>query len=77
MASGLAGAILRHFPHTPIPVQAFPELWELMLQDKKNTSGTVRLAVPDAEPFSLRWEELTRPEMERRLHYYNGLSSTP
>lgn len=77
MASDLAGATLRHFPHTPIPGQAFPELWELMLQDKKNTSGTVQMAVPDAEPFSLRWVELTRPEMEQRLHYYNGLSPNP
>lgn len=61
------------FPHRPIPESAFPALWELMLQDKKNTSGAVRIAVPDAEPFSMRWEEITREEAEWRLRGYNAL----
>lgn len=65
--------ILRHFPHRPIPGDAFPTLWNLILQDKKNASGTVRMAVPGAEPYSLRWTELTREEMAERLEYYNGL----
>lgn len=60
------------FPHRPIPESAFPALWELMLQDKKNTSGAVRIAVPDAEPFSMRWEGITRAEAERRLREYNA-----
>jgi len=65
--------IIRHFGHRPIPESSFPALWKLMLQDKKNASGTVRIAVPDAEPFSISIPELTRKEMERRLRYYNAL----
>ena len=70
---GVSSVILRHFGHRPIPESSFPALWELMLQDKKNTSGAVRIAVPDAEPFSISIPELTRAEMERRLRYYNAL----
>ncbi|MCC6460023.1 MAG: 3-dehydroquinate synthase [Saprospiraceae bacterium] len=65
--------ILSCYGHRPIPEQAFPQLWALMGQDKKNASGAVRMAVPDAEPFSMRLLELTRPDMERRLRYYNRL----
>ena len=69
----LSDIILLHFPHQPIPEDAFPALWELMLHDKKNASGTVRIAVPDTEPFSMRLLELTQDEMGQRLRYYNGL----
>lgn len=66
--------ILNCYGHRPIPEPAFPRLWELMLQDKKNASGAVRMAVPDAEPFSMRLLDLSRPDMERRLRYYNRLA---
>lgn len=71
----LSDIIFRHFPRRPIPENAFPDLWKLMLQDKKNTSGTVRTAVPEVEPFSLRLAGLTREEMVQRLEYYNGLKT--
>ncbi|MCK6695821.1 MAG: hypothetical protein L6Q97_27410, partial [Thermoanaerobaculia bacterium] len=71
----IPAVILRHFGHTLIPESAFPSLWELLLQDKKNASGTVRMAVPDAEPFSMCWMELTREEMQQRLRYYNAINS--
>jgi hypothetical protein len=44
-----------------------------MLQDKKNKSGVVRLALPDAEPFSMRLQETSRADVERRLRRYNVL----
>lgn len=68
-----AAAIRRFFGHRPIPLHAGPELWALLLQDKKNASGAVRMAVPDAEPFSLQLAELTRSDFEQRLAYYNSL----
>ena len=68
----LSDVILRYFPHRLIPENAFPDLWEFMLQDKKNAPGTVRMAVPGAELFSLRLLELTPAEMAERLKYYNG-----
>lgn len=69
---GVESVVFRHFRHRHLPETAFPALWELMLQDKKNASGAVRMAVPDAEPFSLRWIEPTRAEVEKRLLSYNG-----
>jgi len=67
-----AETILRIFGHRPLPESVFPELWERMLHDKKNTSGTVRMAVPDVEPFSLRLQELTREAAYRHLQHYNS-----
>lgn len=61
------------FPCRPIPESAFPAIWDLMLQDKKNKSGVVRLALPDAEPFSMRLQETSRADVERRLRRYNVL----
>ncbi len=61
------------YPHLNIPETAFPGLWRRLLQDKKNTSGTVRMSVPDAMPFSLRMVELTPSELERSLAFYNTL----
>lgn len=66
--------ILRLFDHRPIPHQAFDALWALLQHDKKNASGAVRMAVPDAEPFSLRLETLTRTSLEQRLRSYNAMA---
>ncbi|MBC7777855.1 MAG: 3-dehydroquinate synthase, partial [Phycisphaerae bacterium] len=62
------------FPHRNIAFEAFPAIWELMQQDKKNSSGTVRMAVPDELPYSLKIIEPTKSEVERSLAFYNTLS---
>ncbi len=70
-----AQTILRFFPHRQIPESAFPALWKLMEQDKKNTSGAVRMAVPDVDmSFSMRWIALNQEDAYRRLRRYNGLN---
>ena len=69
----LVSTVLRHFGRRPIPETAFPELWTLMLQDKKNASGAVRVAVPGDKPFDLRLLEPTQAEIEKGLSYYNAL----
>jgi 3-dehydroquinate synthase len=74
IAERLAHDLLRHFPHTLIPENAFPALWQWMLQDKKNTSDTVRMAVPDVLPYSLRMLEPTREQIENSLRFYNRLA---
>ncbi|MFN0037000.1 MAG: 3-dehydroquinate synthase [Saprospiraceae bacterium] len=61
------------FPHKKIDPSAFPAIWTLMQQDKKNSSGTVRMAVPDEEPFSLKIIEPTQKDVERGLAFYNSL----
>ncbi len=66
-----------HFPRRPIPESAFPEIWNLMQQDKKNTAGKVRVAVPGAEPFSMRVLEPSREEVGRSLLFYNSLKFSP
>jgi len=61
------------FPHRNIDSDIFPAIWELMLQDKKNSSGTVRMAVPDELPFSMKIIEPTQADVERSLVFYNAL----
>lgn len=61
------------FPQKNIPETAFPALWESIQQDKKNSSGNVRLAVPDENPFSLKILEIQCSDLERSLRYYNAL----
>ncbi len=58
------------FPHRNIPSTAFPAIWELMQQDKKNSSGTVRMAVPDEVPFSLKILTPTPLEVAQSLEFY-------
>ena len=71
----LAPVIFRVFGSRHIPVSAFPDLWELMQQDKKNASGRVRMALPDAKIFSMKMENLSRSTLEQRLQAYNQLST--
>lgn len=66
-----------HFPHRPIPESAFPEIWNLMQQDKKNAAGKVRMTVPGEEPFSVKILEPNREEVERSLLFYNSLKFPP
>ncbi len=61
------------FLHRNIDPSIFPAIWALMLQDKKNSSGTVRMAVPDEGPYSLKIIEPTKADVERSLLYYNDL----
>ena len=62
------------FPFRKIPTSSFPELWALMQQDKKNTSGTVRMAVPDEESFSMKVLVASQSEeMEQSIQHYNAL----
>ncbi len=62
------------FLHRNIDPGIFPAIWELMQQDKKNSSGTVRMAVPDEGPYSLKIVEPTQADVERSLALYNALS---
>ena len=62
------------FPHRKIDTGIFPAIWELMQQDKKNSSGTVRMAVPDEMPFSMKIIEPTQADVKRSLVFYNDLS---
>jgi 3-dehydroquinate synthase len=64
---------LHVFTHRMIPTTAFPELWTLMQQDKKNLSGTVRMTVPDKGPFSMKIIVPTQSDLERSLQYFNAL----
>lgn len=66
--------IKSHFPHRPILASAFPDLWNLMQQDKKNAAGKVRMAVPGPEPFSMQILEPSREEIEQSLLFYNSLN---
>lgn len=63
-----------HFPYHNIPTTTFPEIRERMLQDKKNSSGEVRLALPAETPFSLKLIEPTPQDIDRSLDYYNRLA---
>lgn len=63
-----------HFPHRKIPESAFPAIWALMQQDKKNSSGTVRMTVPDEKPYSLRYLEPQQRDIDALLRYYNTLA---
>lgn len=42
-------------------------IWALMQQDKKNSSGTVRMAVPDEWPFSIKILQPTSEAVEQAL----------
>jgi 3-dehydroquinate synthase len=48
----------RLYPPRAIPKDAWPELWNLMLNDKKNKAGAVRFTVPASEPYSMKVVEL-------------------
>jgi 3-dehydroquinate synthase len=70
----VANILLRYFPVVSIPETASPILWNMMLQDKKNSSGTVRMAVPDELPFSLNILELSEMQFQTLLSEYQRFS---
>ncbi len=63
------------FTHRNIDLTTFPAIWKLLQQDKKNSSGTVRMAVPDENPYSLNIIEPTQADVARSLEFYNELLS--
>lgn len=63
------------FPHLKIAPKTIPEIWALMQQDKKNSSGTVRMTVPDEIPFSMKILEPTQQDLDQRLLQYNTLAT--
>lgn len=72
-AQPLEKIISEHFRFPSIPPEAAPELWSLMLHDKKNASGSVRMALPDAKPLSLKTVETNQGELKRSLMYFKEL----
>lgn len=62
--------VARFFPMPAIPVTAHARLWDLMLQDKKNTHGAVRMALPGAEPYELTVHHLDYAALERSMAFY-------
>lgn len=65
--------VMAAFPHRHIPESAFPAIWALMQQDKKNASGKVRMALPDALPYAMKIVEPSQADVEKGLRFYNGL----
>jgi 3-dehydroquinate synthase len=63
--------IFRFFKLRPIPEHAFDDILQMMAQDKKNASGKVRMALPDANPYSLRWLEPASNEIKGALSAFN------
>jgi 3-dehydroquinate synthase len=69
----LISIVQRFYPHRVVPESALPELWNLMQQDKKNAAGAVRMALPDAEPYTLHLMDLTYEDLARSLMVCNML----
>lgn len=72
-ADQLEKTILSHFQFRPVALEIAPQLWAAMQQDKKNSSGKVRMALPDEEAWSLKIVETDQQELERGLTYFNRL----
>ncbi|MBL7829329.1 MAG: 3-dehydroquinate synthase [Saprospiraceae bacterium] len=70
-ANLLKKQLMSIFKLDPIPLQAVSSLWMLMQQDKKNASGKVRIALPDALPFTMQVLEITQADLERSLLHFN------
>jgi 3-dehydroquinate synthase len=65
--------ILRIFPHRDISADLTPEIWQTMLQDKKNKSGAVRMTVPKSMGLDMEILEPSQEEVRDSLLFYNGL----
>jgi 3-dehydroquinate synthase len=57
----IEAVLRRYFPPLHVPPDAFPLLWETMLQDKKNEQGKVRMTVPGNTPFSYEIHQIGWP----------------
>lgn len=58
------------FPKVPIPKETYNSLWQLMQQDKKNSSGAVRLAIPDELPYTMKVLDITELQLGNLLQKY-------
>lgn len=67
------GVIKRHYAHRPIPEAALPAILQFMQQDKKNSGGKLRMALPGPTPFSMQALEPSPAEIETSLLFYNNL----
>lgn len=56
----------------PIPKSAYPQLWQLLQQDKKNESGIVWMALPGEEPYQLRRIALEQKRFAETLDWWNN-----
>ena len=74
-AAQVADVVLRLFGHRPLPEPEFPVLWDLMQQDKKNTAGAVRMAVPSDGRLGLRILAPSREAVAESLRFYNTLAA--
>ena len=74
MLNEVIEVIQRHYEHRHIPEAAFPVLWALMQQDKKNAGGKLRMALPDATPFAMKTLEPGAADIEKCLLFYNELT---
>ena len=52
--------LTRLYPPKAVPAEAWPALWNIMLNDKKNKAGTVRFTVPALEPYVMKVVELSK-----------------
>ncbi|MFM8485961.1 MAG: hypothetical protein ACKOCH_06470 [Bacteroidota bacterium] len=68
----LTDYLLKIFKIPRLPEEMTEEIWLLMLQDKKNASGNVRITLPDA-PRSMRILNISRSDLEGSMAYYNSL----
>ena len=73
MLDDIIRTVQRHYAHRPVPEAAFPAIWELMQQDKKNAAGKVRMAVPAGSPFAMKLYEPLPDEVTAGLLFYNAL----
>lgn len=67
--------ILNIFPHRTFPLEIVPDIWQTMLQDKKNKAGSVRMSVPKNRSLEMEVLEPSEAEVGESLVFYNGLGS--
>jgi len=64
--------VVRHyFPERHMPENATEALWHLMLQDKKNSHGRVRIVVPGHTAFSMEIQEIEKHALEEVFNIGN------
>lgn len=68
----VAELVHTYFPKVTIPEKAFHDIWSFMQQDKKNSSGSAKMAVPDESTFSMRLITITEKELYETLREYNA-----
>ncbi len=72
----LESTLFRLFRFPAEPLNDLDSIWALMQQDKKNASGKVRLALPDARPYAMKLMEISCSDVERGFRYFNSLNDS-